>query len=184
MPLAGADGPSGAGAPTLADPATRVGASVASRPQRAPAREGEAPKAPKASRAPRARRAPDPGPTLRQVRGTLRHIDLWSVFRCSVLIYGSLFLVALVAGLALWMVASATGARHSVEHFIASALLLKSFQFASLTILLAATGIGVVLAAVATGATVAMAGFYNLVSEIVGGIKLTVVQEEAAGPVV
>jgi hypothetical protein len=121
---------------------------------------------------------------LHQVRGTVRHFDLWSVFRVSALIYGSFFLVALVAGVALWIVASATGARHSVEHFIASALLLKQFRFASLTIGLAATGIGLVVAAAATGATVAVAGFYNLVSEVVGGVELTIVQEETAGTVV
>jgi hypothetical protein len=178
VPVAGHDDPPGKGPSTLADPATLVGAPPPARPNRRPSSNGKASKVAKASRAPK------PAPTLCQVRGTVRHIDLWSVFRCSVLIYGSFFLVALVAGLALWIVASATGARHSVEHFIASALLLKRFQFASFTILLAATGIGVVLAAVATGATVAMAGFYNLVSEIVGGIELTVVQEEPAGPVV
>ena len=131
--------------------------------------------------APRVARQPT---ELRQVRGTLRHVDLWSVFRVSALIYGSFFLVVLVAGIALWLVASATGARHSVEHFIASALLLKQFRFASLTIGLAATGIGLILAAAATGATVAVAGFYNLVSEVVGGVELTIVQEEPAGTVV
>ena len=121
---------------------------------------------------------------MRQVQGTVRRIDLWSVFRVSALIYGSLLLVWLVAGAALWVVATITGARHNVEHFIASALLLRSFRFASLTILLSATGIGIVLTALVTGATVALAAFYNLASEVIGGFEVTVVQEEPAKPVV
>ena len=175
MPTAPEDDSSGNGSPVFAEPST---------PPTAPATTAGARPGPASGTNGGLRHAPKRVPELRQVRGTVRHIDLWSVFRVSALIYGSFFLVVLVAGFALWVVASATGARHSVEHFIASALLLKQFRFASLTILVAATGIGVVLSAAATGATIAVAGFYNLVSEVVGGVELTIVQEEPAGTVV
>jgi hypothetical protein len=121
---------------------------------------------------------------VRHVRGVLREIDLWSVFRCSLLLYGSLLVVGMVAFMGLWVASSATGARHSVEHFIASALLLKQFRFASATILLSTTAIGVVLVGMATGATVVVAAFYNLISDVVGGVELTVLQEEPADRVV
>jgi hypothetical protein len=183
VPDASEDDSPGSTPPVVADPSAFFAARTAPgplSPGRAPVATGNG----RARGSNRVRRDPAPAAPLRQVRGTLRNVDLWSVCRVSALIYGSLFLVVFVAGVALWVVASVTGARHSVEHFIASALLLKQFRFASLTIFLAATGIGLVMTAAATGATVALAGFYNLVSEVVGGVELTVVQEEAAGPVV
>jgi uncharacterized membrane protein len=71
-----------------------------------------------------------------------------------------------------------------VEHFIASTLLFKSFKFQSLQILLSTTIIGMILVGVGTGVSVLVAAFYNLISDVVGGVEVTVIEEEPAEPVV
>ena len=114
----------------------------------------------------------------RRARRVIRHVDLWSVFRCSVLLYLSFLVVFLVASIGLWLAATATGARHSVEHFVASTLLFKNFHFQSLQLLGAVGVIGLVMTGVGTGANVVLAAFYNLISDVIGGIELTVIEED------
>jgi hypothetical protein len=100
------------------------------------------------------------------------------VFRLVALLYVSFFAVFVVAGIGLWLTASATGARHSVEHFIASTLLVKHFRFDSVRILLSSLAIGAVFLVVATFLTVVLAAFFNLISDVVGGLEVTVIEEE------
>jgi hypothetical protein len=121
---------------------------------------------------------------VRRVRRVVRHVDLWSVFRLASMLYFSFLLVVVVAGVGLWLAATATGARHSVEHFIAATLLFKNFRFDSLRILVSSVGVGVGLVVVGAGLTVAAAAFYNLISDMVGGIELTVIEEEPTASVV
>lgn len=186
MPAAQADESSGNGTPLgAARPVTtslRDARREARRTQRVVRRSLDEPAV--ATPPAKARLVEAPQPSVRHVRGVVRQIDLWSVFRCALLLYASMLVVGMVAFVVLWIAASATGARHSVEHFIASALLLKQFRFASATILLSTTAIGVVLVGMATGATVVLAAFYNLISDVVGGVEVTVLQEESSDPVV
>jgi hypothetical protein len=131
-----------------------------------------------------AARPADEAVAVRRVRRVVRHVDLWSVFRFSLLLYLSFLMVGMVAGAGLWLVATITGVRHAVEHFIASTLLFKSFKFQSLQILLSTTIIGMILVGVGTGVSVLVAAFYNLISDVVGGVEVTVIEEEPAEPVV
>src|SRR5207244_12739465 len=57
-------------------------------------------------------------PQGRRVRRVIRKVDPWTVLRFSVLFYLSILLVVLVAGVALWEVASATGVRDNAENFV------------------------------------------------------------------
>ena len=57
-------------------------------------------------------------PQGRRVRRVIRKVDPWTVLRFSVLFYLSILLVVLVAGFALWQVASATGVRDNAENFV------------------------------------------------------------------
>ena len=124
-------------------------------------------------------------PQGRRVRRVLRRIEPWSVLRISALFYLSLFLVVLVAGVGLWLVATATGARHNVERFVGDLLSSNDFHFLGLQILRAATLVGLVLVVVATVANVLMAILYNLISDVIGGIEVTVLEDDpGARPVV
>jgi len=116
----------------------------------------------------------------RRYHQTVRRIDLWSVLKVSVCFYLCALVVVLGAGIVLWLIASSAGVVDNVEDFM-SDLGFEDFEFLSWRILRASTLIGMLFVALATILTVLAAAFYNLFSEIVGGIEITVVEEDRAG---
>ncbi|HEY1739299.1 MAG TPA: DUF3566 domain-containing protein, partial [Acidimicrobiia bacterium] len=53
----------------------------------------------------------------RRYHQTVRRIDVWSVLKVSLCFYLCALIVALVAGVMLWLVADAFGVIHNVEKF-------------------------------------------------------------------
>lgn len=94
----------------------------------------------------------------------------------SVLLFATLYLVILVAGLVLWAAATATGLRENIEKFIGDLIASEDFRILGPTMLRASIVGGAVLVVLGTGANVLFAVLYNLISDVVGGI--TVVFEE------
>ena len=113
----------------------------------------------------------------RRVRRVLRPFDLWSDLRFSLLFYVCMFLILLVAGIVLWVVASVTGVRDNVEHFIGD-LIASKFHFLGLQLLRGAAIGGLLLVIIGSAANVLMAMLYNLISDVVGGIEVTVLEED------
>ena len=107
----------------------------------------------------------------------VRRFDLWSVLRFSLVFYLCMFLILLVAGIVLWLVATVTGVRHNIEHFIGD-LIASKFHFLGLQLLRAAAIGGLLLVIVGSAANVLMALLYNLISDVVGGIEITVLEED------
>jgi len=114
----------------------------------------------------------------------IRRFDLWTVLRFSLLFYLSLFLILLVAGIVLWLVASATGVRHNIEKFIGDLIASNDFHFLGTQILRAAAVGGILLVIIGSAANVLMALLYNLISDVVGGIEVSVVEEDRRPPTV
>jgi len=100
------------------------------------------------------------------------------VLRFSVLFYASFFVVLLVAGLLLWVAASVTGVVGDIENFIKELFALDTFSFKALTMLTASVLAGLVLVLVGTGLNVLMAILYNLIADVIGGVEVTVAEEE------
>jgi hypothetical protein len=115
----------------------------------------------------------------RRVRRVIRKLDTWSVLKVSVLFYLSLVLVVVLAGVLLWLVGSTVGAIDNVEKFM-RAIGFENFRFVGSQLLRGAVGAGVVLVVMGTGLTVLISVIYNLISDVVGGIQLTVLEEEPA----
>ena len=114
----------------------------------------------------------------RRVRRVVRRVDPWSVLRFSLLFYGCMLLVALVAGVLLWAAALTTGVIDNVERFIKELFALETFAFNGLLLLESTVIGGLVLVLLGTGANVLMAVLYNLTSDVVGGIEVAVLEEE------
>jgi hypothetical protein len=112
------------------------------------------------------------------VRRVIRKIDVWSVLRFSVVFYACLFAVLIVAGLVLFAVASATGVRHDIEKTIGSYLGSTNFHILGGDVLRAALLGGVVLIVSGTGANALLALLYNLISDVVGGVEVMVLEED------
>jgi len=154
-------------------------------------------------------------PQGRRVRRVIRKVEPWTVLRFSVLFFLSIWLVLLVAGVALWQVASSTGVRDNVEGFMGELIGAEgcgggndapstdstgasgdtgddraAADECTYTLrggrILRATAIGgLVLVVVGTGTNVLLVVLYNLISDVVGGVEITVLEEDTTSrPVV
>lgn len=115
----------------------------------------------------------------RRYRQTIRRVDLWSVLKVSVAFYLCGLVVVLAAGMVLWWVASAFGVIGSLEDFLGELLEADDFEFLSWRILRGATLIGLVLVCLMVVVTTLAAALYNLFAELVGGVEITVSEEES-----
>ncbi len=109
---------------------------------------------------------------------TIRSVDLWSVLKVSICFYLCALIVTLVTGVMLWWIASAAGVIGNVESLIGDLVQQKDFRLLSWEVLRGATLIGLVLVCLLTVITVLAAAFYNLFAELLGGIEVTVVEQE------
>lgn len=112
----------------------------------------------------------------RRVRLVVRRVEPWTVLKFSVLLFATLYLVFLVAGLVLWAAATATGLRENIEKFIGDLIASDNFKILGATMMRASVLGGLVMVVLGTGAAVLFTVLYNLISDVIGGI--TVVFEE------
>ncbi len=134
---------------------------------------------PRVPKKPRRKRVASPRQVFeRRYVQTIRSVDLWSVLKVAICFYLCALIVILVAGVMLWWIASAAGVVSSVESFVGDLVDNKDFRLLSWEVLRAATLIGLVVVCLMTVVTVLAAAFYNLFSELLGGIEVTVVEQE------
>jgi hypothetical protein len=115
----------------------------------------------------------------RRFRQTVKTVDLWSVLKISLCFYLSALIVALGAGIVMWWVGRQAGVIGGVENFMADLVSSPDFEFLSWRILRATTLIGLVLVSLMVVITVLAAAIYNVFSELIGGVEITVTEEEA-----
>jgi len=118
----------------------------------------------------------------RRVRRLVRHVEPWSVLKISLIFYFCLWGIGLIAGVILWSLAVGSGTIDNVENFIQKLFALDSFAFNADQIFRASAIGGLVLVVAGAGFTVLMAVLFNLISDVTGGIRITVVEEETARP--
>ncbi|MEO8268013.1 MAG: DUF3566 domain-containing protein [Ilumatobacteraceae bacterium] len=121
------------------------------------------------------RRAPKP--RVRRVTRVVRHVDTWSVFKVALVFNAFFYAVALVAGVLLWQVAYATGTIDNVEKFF-EGFGWETFNFNGGQIFHNAWIAGLFVAVGLTGLAVLLATLFNLITDLVGGIRLSVLEEE------
>ena len=117
----------------------------------------------------------------RRYRQTIQKLDLWSVLKVSLCFYLSGLLMTIVAGVVLWFIADSFNAIHDVERFMGDLLSSKDFKLLSAQILEGTVLIGLVVVALLTILTVIAAAFYNLFGQVMGGIEVTIVEDDV-GP--
>jgi hypothetical protein len=115
----------------------------------------------------------------RRYRQTIRKVDLWSVLKISICFYVMALAVVLFAGIVLWWIASAFGVIGNIENFVGDLVNSTDFQFLSWNVLRASALVGLVIVCLMVVWTVVAAAFYNLFAQVVGGIEVTVVEEES-----
>jgi hypothetical protein len=116
-------------------------------------------------------------PRVRRVTRVVRHVDPWSVFKIALVANLVLYVIVLTAGVLLWNVAYATGTVDNVERFFES-FGWSSFEFNGGQIYRSAWVGGLFLVIGLTGLAVLLATLFNLITDLVGGMRFTVLEEE------
>ena len=120
----------------------------------------------------------------RKVKRVVRRLDAWSVLKVSFIFYLCVYAVSLVSSVILWNVADRAGVIENIESFIEDLGAFETFEFVPDELLRGVALGGAVLAVLATGLTALGAVLFNLISDLVGGIRLTVIEEPGARPAV
>lgn len=114
---------------------------------------------------------------VRKVTRVIRDVDAWSVFKVALVLHVALYFVCLITGFLLWNVGSATGTIDNVERFFES-FGWDSFTFHGTAVFQASATLGIFVVILGTGLWVLGAVVFNLITELVGGIRVTVLEEE------
>ena len=121
--------------------------------------------------------SPKSAPRVRRVTRVVRDIDPWSVFKIGLIFHFVIYLIALVALVLLWSVASATGTIDNIQQFMKS-FGWESFQFKVGQLFFNVMILGLLAVVLGTALWVLAATIFNLITDLVGGIRVTVLEEE------
>jgi hypothetical protein len=116
-------------------------------------------------------------PRVRRVTRVVRHVDTWSIFKVAFVFNLVLYIVGLTAGVLLWNVAYTTGTIDNIENFFEQ-FGWESFEFRGGEIYHNLWIAGMFVAIGLTGLAVLLATLFNLITDLVGGIRVTVLEEE------
>ena len=116
-------------------------------------------------------------PRVRRVTRVVRHVDTWSVFKVALVFNVFLYGVCVTAGVLLWQVAQNTGTVDNIERFFESNGW-ETFELHGGEIFHNAWVAGLFVVVGFTGMAVLMATMFNLITDLVGGIRVSVLEEE------
>lgn len=110
----------------------------------------------------------------------VRRIELWSVLKLSVVLFTCLYVAVLVSLAVVWNLAYRTGQIDNLQKFLAD-VGLENYRFYGDRMFKACMAIGAVGVLAGTVLTVLTTALVNVVSEITGGIRFVVIEEDV-GP--
>lgn len=114
----------------------------------------------------------------RRVRRVLYGFELWSVLKVSLLFYLCAWGVFLLAGVILWNVVNSQGYVERFENFILEIFNYETFTINGDELFRWYLWLGLFSVLVLTALTVVLCLLYNLISILVGGIRVTLIEEE------
>lgn len=114
----------------------------------------------------------------RKSRRVIRHIDPWSVLTFSVLFHMVVFAALLLSSVLVWNAAIASGMVENVESFIQELGDYETFEINADVMFRAAIVIAGMLTLASSVLVVLLTVVFNLISDLVGGIRVTVIEEE------
>ena len=118
-------------------------------------------------------------PRVRRVSRVVREIDPITTLKVVAVLHLVLYVTALVALTLLWSVASATGTIDNIESFLES-FGWETFVFDGRQLFVNVMFLGLFLAALGTIIWVLGAVVFNLITDLVGGVRITVLEEEVS----
>lgn len=128
-------------------------------------------------RPPRQSRAKRPPRRGRRVKRIVRRIELWSVLKLSLVFYTCMYAVTIASLVLLWGLANSAGLVDNFEGFMAD-VGFENWQFYGEDMFRKVATIGAVLVLAGTVMTVLATALINVISELTGGIRLVVIEED------
>jgi hypothetical protein len=114
----------------------------------------------------------------RKVRRVVRHVDPWSVLRFSILFHVVIFGALLLSAVLVWNAAELAGVVENLESLIAELGSLDEFVIDESAVFRAAL-VGSAMMTLASSVLLVLLGVvFNLISDLTGGIRFTVIEEE------
>lgn len=117
----------------------------------------------------------------RRVQRVVRRIDLWTVLKLSLVLYTCLYVAILLALVGLWALAYSTGQISNLQSFLGD-VGLKNYRFYGDQMFRACAAIGGVGVLAGTLVTVLTVGMINGISELTGGIRFVIIEEDVGPP--
>jgi hypothetical protein len=114
----------------------------------------------------------------RKTRRVVRHVDPWSMLTFSVIFHLCFFAAMLLASVLVWNAAIAAGTIENIESFVRELGDYERFEIDSAQVFTAAVLIAGMLTLASTIMLVLLTVVFNLISDLVGGIRVTVIEEE------
>jgi len=112
----------------------------------------------------------------RHARVVIRKIGPWSVFKLSLVLYSCIMLVILGAGVILYGMLGAIGALDSVTRLIRDLFADRTFVVNGRWLFTRGLGIGLVMVIAWSLINVFVVFLYNLISDLVGGVEVTLAE--------
>ncbi|MBX3314612.1 MAG: DUF3566 domain-containing protein [Actinobacteria bacterium] len=113
----------------------------------------------------------------RRVTRVVRRIELWSVLKLSLFLFICLYVAVLGSIVVVWGVAYSSGQVERLQEFLAD-VGLDNFRFYGDRMFKAVAAIGAVGVLAATILAVLTTALVNLISEMTGGIRIVVIEED------
>ncbi len=114
----------------------------------------------------------------RRVHRVVRHLDVWSVTKLAAAFVACGYVVAMVSGYLLWRAADRVGTIDGIEGFLEDSASYDTFTINGGVVFRVAAVSGIVLAIVTVSVIVLGALLFNLISDLTGGVRMTVIDED------
>jgi hypothetical protein len=112
----------------------------------------------------------------RRIRVGIRRINPWSVLKFSLIFYFCVMLVVLFGLAILYMLLGSFGVLDSVAQLLGDVWTGGEFEFHGFSIFRTLFLIGLITVVIGSALTVFIAILYNLISDLIGGIEVTLVE--------
>jgi len=119
---------------------------------------------------------------VRRVRRIIRKIDPWTVLKVSLVLWTVLMLAALLGSVIMWSLLRNAGTPDKILDFINGFNLFEPITLEGGNLFRAVLFMCITSAILFSGISTLMAVFYNLISDIVGGIEVVVLEEVLPQP--
>lgn len=118
----------------------------------------------------------------RRVRRIIRHVDPWSVLKLSLVFFLCVWIMFMVAVVIIWSIAQSSGTVEKIEGFV-NDLGVTGWKLNGTFVFRQYGLFGLVMVFACTMASLISTIIFNLISDLVGGIWISVIEEETARPV-